>query len=84
LTSNHGLTQSRLSRGLPPYQVHLNPCSRLATIRQRHRQTDRQTGQWSDSIGRIVLQTVAQKPRLQPQTTGSYSLLGNRCCCVRT
>jgi len=27
---------------------------------QRHRQ-DRQTGQWSDSIGRTILQTVAQK-----------------------
>jgi len=26
------LTQCRLSRGLPPYQVHLDPCSRLATI----------------------------------------------------
>jgi len=32
----------------------------LATIHQRHRQ-DRQTGQRTDSIGRTVLQTVAQK-----------------------
>jgi len=24
-------------------------------------QTDRQTGQWSDSIGQTILQTVAQK-----------------------
>ena len=31
------------------------------TERQTDRRTDRQTGQRSDSIGRIVLQTVAQK-----------------------
>ena len=41
----------------------LQPSSRLATVHQRHRQdrTDRQPGQRSDSIGRTVLQTVAQK-----------------------
>jgi len=35
----------------------------LATIHQRHRQTDRtgQTGQRSDSTGQTILQTVAQK-----------------------
>ena len=42
----------------------LDAFNRLATIRQRYRQ-DRQRGQTdrqrSDSIGRIVLQTVAQK-----------------------
>jgi len=45
-------------------QFHLDPSNRLATIHQRHRQTDRQTdrtGQRTDSIGRTVLQTVAQK-----------------------
>jgi len=44
-------------------KFHLDPPSRLATIHQRHRQTDRQTGQdrqRSDGIGRTVLQTVAQ------------------------
>ena len=46
-------------------KFHLDPSNRLATIHQRHRQTDRQTdrqtGQRTDSIGRTVLQTVAQK-----------------------
>ena len=38
-------------------KFHLDPSNRLATIHQCHRQT----GQRSDSIGRTVLQTVAQK-----------------------
>jgi len=41
-------------------KFHLDPSNRLATMRQHHRQ-DRQTGQRSDTIGRTVLQTVAQK-----------------------
>jgi len=43
-------------------KFHLDPLNRLATIRQRYRQ-DRtgRTGKWSDSIGRTVLQMVAQK-----------------------
>ena len=42
-------------------KFYLDPSKRLATIQQRHRQTDR-TGQRSDSIGRrAVLQTCAQK-----------------------
>jgi len=44
---------------------HLDPYSRLATVHQRHRQTERQDRQRSDSIGRTVLQTVAQK-RVSP------------------
>jgi len=49
-----------------PTKWHLDPSNRLATIHQRHRQTDsteRQTGrdrQRSDSVGRTILQTVAQ------------------------
>jgi len=39
----------------------LDPYNRLATIHQRHRQTDRQDRQLSTSIGRTVLQPVAQK-----------------------
>jgi len=45
-------------------KFHLDPSNRLATIHQRQRQTgqtDRQDRQRSDSIGRTVLQTVAQK-----------------------
>jgi len=38
-------------------KFHLDPSNHLATIHQRYRQT----GQWSDSIGRTVLQMVAQK-----------------------
>jgi len=48
-------------------KFHLDPSHRLTTIHQRFRQTDktdrtdRQDRQRSDSIGRTVLQTVAQK-----------------------
>jgi len=38
------------------YKFHLDPSNNTPTS-----ETDRQTGQWSDSIGRTVLQTVAQK-----------------------
>jgi len=57
------LTQCGHGRGLPCANFHLDPSSRLATIHQRYRQTgqDRQIGQRSDSIGRTVLQTIAQK-----------------------
>ena len=41
-------------------KFHLDPSNRLATIHQRYRQ-DRTDRQQSDSIGRTVLQTVAQK-----------------------
>jgi len=46
-------------------KFHLDPSNRLATIHKRYRETDRtgQTGQRSDSIGRTVLQMVAQKRR---------------------
>ena len=42
-------------------KFHLDPSNRLATVHQRLTQTERQTGQRSDSTGRVVLQTVAQK-----------------------
>jgi len=32
-------------------KFHLDPSNRLVTIHQRYRQTDRQTGQRTDSIG---------------------------------
>jgi len=41
-------------------KFHLDPSNRLATIHQRHRETDRTDRQRTDSIGRTVLQTVAQ------------------------
>jgi len=45
-------------------EFHLDPSNRLATVHQRFGQ-DRtgQTGQRSDSIGRTVLHTVAQKTK---------------------
>jgi len=59
----------------------LNPSNRLATIHQRRRQTAGQTGQRSDSIGRTVLQTVAQLDsklnwllRMHCRVTGSGEL----------
>jgi len=45
-------------------KFHFDPSNRLATVHERHRRTDRQTGhdrQRTDSIGRTVLQMVAQK-----------------------
>jgi len=50
------LTQCGLGRGLHTKR-RLDPSNRLATVHQRYRQADRQR---SDSIGRTVLQTVAQ------------------------
>jgi len=41
-----------------PDELSRNDLSKLATVHERHRQTDTQR---SDSIGRTVLQTVAQK-----------------------
>jgi len=54
------LTQCGQGQGLPACKFHLDLSNRLATIRERHRQTG-QTRQRSDSIGRTVLETVAQK-----------------------
>jgi len=51
-------------------KFHLDPSNRLATVHQRYRQTgqDRQIDrQRSDSTGRTVLQTVAQKLHQQEQ-----------------
>jgi len=58
------LTQCGQDRGLPACQLakfRLDPSNRLATVHERHRQTYRQDRQRTDSIGRTVLQTVAQK-----------------------
>jgi len=72
------LTQCGQGRGLPACQVkfHLDPSNRLATIHQRYRQTDRQDRQRSDSIGRTVLQTVAQKPCLETRHVSRDSITG--------
>jgi len=53
------LTQCRQGRGLPAVHTNfdLDPSNAVDTVQQRYRQT----GQLSDSIGRTVLQTVAQK-----------------------
>jgi len=49
-------------------EFRLDPSNRLATVHERHRQTYRQIGQTDrqriDSIGRTILQTVAQKCKL--------------------
>jgi len=56
------LTQCGQGRGLPAAKFHLDPSNRLDTVHERHRRnrTDRQDRQQTDSIGRTVLQTVAQ------------------------
>ena len=56
------LTQCGQGRGLYLHaKFHIDSSTRLATVHERYRQTDRQTRQRTDGIGRIVLQTVAQK-----------------------
>jgi len=71
------LTQCRLGRGHVAARGILikliYPSNHLATIDQRYRQT----GQRSDSIGRTVLQTVAQK--LHVQTSRNFSVTCGRC-----
>ena len=52
-----------------------DPCNRLSTIHQRHRQTG-QDRQRSDSIGRTVLQTVAPKAETRIQL--AFVLEGQR------
>jgi len=59
------LTQCGQGEAYLHAKFHLDPSNSLATIHQRYRQTDRQDRQRTDSIGRTVLQTVAQK-RLRP------------------
>jgi len=59
------LTQCGRAEAYLLAKFRLDPSNRLATVHERHRQTgqtDRQTDrQRTDSIGRTVLQTVAQK-----------------------
>jgi len=54
-------------------KFHLDPSNRLATIQAD--QTDRTDRQRTDSIGRTVLQTVAQK--LKPGSVASHDISGN-------
>ena len=59
-------------------KFHLDPSNRLATVHELHRQDrpDRQTDrQRSDSIGRTVLQTAAQKEHVD------RGLFLNKSCC---
>jgi len=56
-------------------KFHLDPSNRLATVHERHRQTDRQDRQWSDSIGRTVLQMVAHKVTDDRQTLQKFNLV---------
>jgi len=57
-------------------KFNLDPSNRLTTTHQRYRQ-DRQTDtQRSDSIGRTVLQTVAQKDEKEKATAVEQKLTG--------
>jgi len=55
-------------------KFHLNPSNRLATVDQRQRQTDRTDRQRTDSIGRTVLQTVAQKQHIQTSIIAKWDV----------
>jgi len=62
---------------------YLDPSNRLATVHERYRQTDRQTDrQQSDSIGRTILQTVAQKLECgpMPNVTATQTNIGGAIC----
>ena len=68
-------------------KFHLHPTNRLATVHERYRQTDRQDrqrGQRIDSIGRTVLQMVAQKTKVLIifYSAASGSIKQNLAICV--
>jgi len=57
-------------------KFHLDPSNRLTTVHERHRhtgqkQTERTDRQRTGSIGRTVLQTVAQKRRRRMAVTAA-------------
>jgi len=56
------LTQCGQAEAYLHVKFHVDPSNRLATIHQRCTQTGQTDRQRSDSIGRTVLQTVAQRP----------------------
>jgi len=58
------LTQCGQAEAYLRAKFHLDQSNRLATVHERHRQTGQTDRQRSDSIGRTVLQTVAEKPLL--------------------
>jgi len=60
-------------------KFHIDPSNRLATVHQRHRQdkTDRQR---SDSIGRTVLQTVAQEISAVADERAGRAASRHTCC----
>ena len=62
-------TMSRRNEAYLRTKWHLDPSNRLDTIHQRCRQ-DRTDRQQTDSIGRTVLQTVAQKPPYNYKSIG--------------
>jgi len=64
------LTQCRLGRGLPPYQM-ASWSIQLFGHNTPMLQTDRQDRRRSHSTGRTVLQTVAQKQRGGPPESSS-------------
>ena len=57
------LTQCARAEAHHHAMFHLYPSNHLATLHQCYRQTGQtdRTGQWSDSIRRTILETVAQK-----------------------
>ena len=57
----------------------LDPSNRLATVHERYRQTDRQL---TDSIGRTVLQMVAQKPFWSPKMKANFVHFGDINGCI--
>ena len=63
-------------------KFHLNPSSRLTTVHERHRQvrqtdkqTDRQTGQRSDSIGRPFYKRGRPKMKFGRHSTEAVGII---------
>jgi len=59
-------------------KFHLDPSNHLTTVHECRRQ-DRTDRQWTDSIGRTVLQTVAQKLHTTIFFRASGSVTGTWC-----
>ena len=57
----------------------LDPSNRLAIVHERYRPTDRQR---TDSIGRTVLQTVAQKPFWSLKMKANFDRFGDINGCI--
>jgi len=60
----------------------LDPSNRFATVHERYRQTGQTDRQRTDSIGRTILQTVAQKPFWSLKMKANFDRFGDINGCI--